>query len=314
MAHDHTHDHSVDYRLEQLCTLGICGALGGVAILLYQQGTLKYILADKFHLWVLVGGIALLVLVAVRAVALGASVRAERQAGCHEHDHEHDLGHGHAHAEACPGHDHSGAAADCGHDHGWNPWRFAVLLLPVVLFLLKMPNQGFSNVRDVSTDQVDLHASGDALVSALSAVGLASPSLGAGPLGGAVALVAGGGRGSVGELGFRELEQAAFSPDQRDYFEGKRAEIRGQFAPSNDPRTFTLVRFKINCCAADLIPLNVLIRCEEPVRRARNEWVKVGGTIHFAKRRDRDEFIPVLHVDSAKDVVKVDPDRNPYIQ
>jgi hypothetical protein len=33
---------------------------------------------------------------------------------------------------------------DHGHNHGWNPWRYIVLLLPVVLYFLNLPNGGFS--------------------------------------------------------------------------------------------------------------------------------------------------------------------------
>jgi hypothetical protein len=50
----------------------------------------------------------------------------------HHHDHDHD--HGHAH-----GHDH-----DHGHDHSWAPWRYVVLLIPIMLFLLGLPNRGLT--------------------------------------------------------------------------------------------------------------------------------------------------------------------------
>jgi hypothetical protein len=44
-------------------------------------------------------------------------------AGQHTHDHGHD----HSHDD---------------HDHGWAPWRYAVLLVPIALFLLGVPNEG----------------------------------------------------------------------------------------------------------------------------------------------------------------------------
>ncbi len=55
------------------------------------------------------------------------------QAGAVPHTHTHDHGHDHGH-----GHDHD----HDDHDHGWAPWRYAVLLVPVALFLLGLPNQG----------------------------------------------------------------------------------------------------------------------------------------------------------------------------
>src|SRR5262249_54261500 len=55
------------------------------------------------------------------------------------HDHDHGHGHGHSHAH---GHSHSHAHGD-GHDHGWAPWRYVVLLLPVVLYFLVLYNPAY---------------------------------------------------------------------------------------------------------------------------------------------------------------------------
>src|SRR5262249_18283679 len=62
----------------------------------------------------------------------------------HEHKHEHAhaaAGHDHGHAHD---HDHD-HGHDHDHSHGWAPWRFVVLLLPVVLYFLNLPNEGFSS-------------------------------------------------------------------------------------------------------------------------------------------------------------------------
>lgn len=181
MAHSHDHSHG-DHRLEQICTLIICGLLGLVCVLLYQKNALDLILAKQFHIPVLLGGIALLALVGVSAVMSLITSRSHTHGGeacdghghCghehgseghehhHHHAHDHAHAHSHDHAHAC-GHDHAcghehahehahgeelphGAALahDHGHDHGWNPWRYIVLLLPVVLFFLNLPNSGFS--------------------------------------------------------------------------------------------------------------------------------------------------------------------------
>src|SRR6266404_639670 len=98
--HDHSHDGST-YYVEQLCTIGICGAMGVVTILLYTQGLLGLMLARGLHWMVLAGGIGLLVLVAIRAVAVWFSVGKPAAAHNHDHAHEHDHEHG-------PG---------CDHDH-----------------------------------------------------------------------------------------------------------------------------------------------------------------------------------------------------
>jgi hypothetical protein len=309
MAHEHSHPKDVNYYLEQICTIAICGALAGVAIMLYRNDILRFILADKFHLWVLVGGIALLTLVVIRAVTLWLSAEPGHTHAC---DHAHAHKHGDAHD--CD-HNHDEVEAQChGHDHSWNPWRFAVLLLPVVLFFLNLPNQGFSHVSgNISADQVELHTS-TAFSLGAEAVGMASPLSGAAPLSAAAAILAGTAQGDVLSLEFRELEQAAYHPGQRDFYQGKRAEIRGQFAPSTSPKMFTLVRLKITCCGADAVQLRVLIVSPEDVRKQRGQWVKVRGTIQFAKRKDRDEYVTILQMASPRDVADVEPPKSPYIQ
>src|SRR5436305_831344 len=49
----------------------------------------------------------------------------------HTHDHDHDRA-GHSQ------HDHD--ASD--HDYGWAPLRYVLLLVPIILFLLGLPNKG----------------------------------------------------------------------------------------------------------------------------------------------------------------------------
>src|ERR1043166_3086468 len=104
----HTHTHSEDrttYYMEQLCTIGICAMLGGVAVILYYQNILRFILADKLHVWVLGSGVALLVMAALRAIGLWWSVgpstanHTHEHGHCHEHDHHHEHAHGAVHHE-----------------------------------------------------------------------------------------------------------------------------------------------------------------------------------------------------------------------
>src|SRR5579885_1127017 len=140
MAHNLSHDDRNAYYLNQLFTIFVCGALGGVAVMLWWNGTIALMLHPNFFLGVLLGGMTLLMLVVLRAVAVWRSVDelALVSEQTHDHDHcghEHEPCH-HQHAHG-PGHAHD-------HEHGWAPWRYVVLLLPVVLYLLNLPNQGFS--------------------------------------------------------------------------------------------------------------------------------------------------------------------------
>jgi hypothetical protein len=116
-------------------------------------------------------------------------------------------------------------------------------------------------------------------------------------------------------LGFKELDQAANSPEGRKYFSGKNGTLKGQFAQGADDKRFSLVRFKINCCAADAIPINVVIICQEPIRDVKPmQWVEVTGQIQFYKRSDKEEYVPVLMIPGRSAIVEVEPDNNPYLQ
>src|SRR5262249_6255311 len=154
MAHEH-HHHDDTYYLEQVSMLAVCGAFAAAAITLYywQQPILITMFGQgsPFQAFVAWSGFALLALVLVRAGTLWvAAGRTAPTTGCgqsHSHDHGHDCGHdhgpfGHEHDH---GHVHEhvhGAADDCGHEHGWAPWRYVVLLVPIMLFLLGLPNKG----------------------------------------------------------------------------------------------------------------------------------------------------------------------------
>jgi uncharacterized protein len=168
MAHVHQHaEDQTSYYLDQLFMIAISGALAGVTITLWYSGLLGKILHPKFHIWVLLGGLSLLTLVVLRAAAVWRSVD-EMTPHTHDHGHDHDHAccghehhHEHAHAHASTAlataptahvhsHDHGHAhththahSHDHGHAHGWAPWRYVVLLLPVVLYFLILSNPAF---------------------------------------------------------------------------------------------------------------------------------------------------------------------------
>src|SRR5205814_1052238 len=108
--HAHEENEQNSYYLDQLCTIGICGALAVVLILAYVNNALNEILNPKFHQPVLWGGLALLILVAVRAVAIWIAsgkqtatqghTHAASHEHVHDHEHTHDCGHDHDHAHA----------------------------------------------------------------------------------------------------------------------------------------------------------------------------------------------------------------------
>lgn len=175
MAHDHHHADESYYK-EQLSTIALGGLFGGVCVMMWQQGKVEQILAENFQLPVLLGGLTLLGLVGARAVLVWLSA-GQPAAPCHDHgghdhhhEHEHDHPHEHVHAdhghdhlhehdhaahdhphEHAHGHDHG--SDDHDHDHGWGPWRYAVLLLPIVLFFLGLPPAPFLVVQAIAVGQ-----------------------------------------------------------------------------------------------------------------------------------------------------------------
>jgi hypothetical protein len=317
MGHTHAAADRNVYYLDQLCTIGFCGALGLVQILLYHYGVLEIILSRKFHVPVLLGGIVLLALAVVRGVALWVSVgkggvnHAHDHDCCHEHDHGHDHAHEDAHAHEAAGHVHSHDHAhdhehahvivaeehvhalsgahdhdccsepehghthshDCGHDHGWAPWRYVVLLLPILLFLLGLPWP-----VDAGDDD---------------------------PL-----------EAGVEKLTFKELQEVNRDEQQRSFWEGKLVRVKGQFAPGRTDKTFTLYRMKMTCCAADAYPLNVTIVSPEVLsfENLQSKWVNVTGKLTFEKPRGRDEYVAILKMRTINDVVQTSPDSTPFMQ
>jgi hypothetical protein len=305
-------------------------------VMLWYTDKLRLMLHPKFHIWVLLGGGALLALVVVRAVALWFEVDEAKDAidPAHDHDHSHDHAHDHDHDHdhGCCGHDHHhdhdhgvqpvkegiagglalttlplaepaehqhphehGHSHDHGHDHGWSPWRYVILILPVILYFLNMPDQGFR-----------AHAAG---------------------LFGMEPIEAPKNVASTGvdfKVGFQQLEQAALTEDSRDRYEGKTVRLTGQYYP-RDLKMCQLVRYKISCCAADAVPLGAMIMVD-PNSTARldadglrGKWVQVTGRVHFFNRPGTNEYKTAVILyptpeQPMDDLIKiVPPDPNPFL-
>ena len=320
MANEHHHhDNATEYYIEQLIGIGISLSIAYVCIMLWWPfpiyggdgqiisygRKLSIILHPKFHFWVLTGSIILLGFVSVRIIALwleSGKLKSDHKhvhgPDCnHGHEHEHDHNHNHVHGPDC-NHEHKDESLgheDCGHDHshGSAPVRFIVLLLPIVLFFLNVPNEVFSNVKGVDLSQF-----------------------------GEVGTVAE--KGIDFNVGFLQLEMASMTQESRNHYEGKTVRLIGKYVGEEEKR-FSLIRFKINCCAADAVPLNAVMMVDpnSPEKLAwkkyANKWVQVTGRVHFLKRKDNEQYMTalVLYPDTEHklndDLVKVVPqDSNPY--
>jgi hypothetical protein len=286
---------------------------------MFKQGSMF----QDFVVW---SGFALLGLVLLRAVTLWIAVGKKAPAGACGHDHgdhhhhegacdhdhahhhhDHDHGHSHAHGPA-----HSHAACHAGHEHGFAPWRYIVLLVPIILFLLGLPNQGpKATAHDVAITGVSTEAA-PAFAAVVGMGPLPLPQL-------VVAAAAAGdaSTGTVAGMDFKSLETVAQDDFSRKEWKGKMVRVVGQFGPmqTRNDHIFSLVRFRIQCCAADAVAFRIPVLSRESVAGIpANQWVDVTGRVEFQRKSDGGGYMTVLIVPRRQHIVLTNPDPNPYIQ
>lgn len=168
-----------------------------------------------------------------------------------------------------------------------------ILLSPIVL-LMGLPGEVFNSAQALNASEVELNTRDV------------------------------GDKGEDFQVTFLQLERAAAHPETRDFYEGKTVRLTGRFVGDDDKR-FTLIRYKINCCAADAVPLNSIIMVDPtyperlPLQKLKGQWVEVTGKVQFLKKLGREEFVSslILRPEQGKTletVIKVvAPDSNPYV-
>jgi hypothetical protein len=316
------------YFLEQLCTIAVTGAYGMVMIAMFWsttaaegERTLLSVLARWIQWLVLAGGAVLLVLVLFRAVGvwrLAGEVGEHGHAHADDHaHHHHDHDHAHAHDH---GHDHSH-----GHDHGWSPWRYAVLLFPLMLFLfpfnyndlIQRFERELIGRGQLSTEGLATRISPGEAVAEVGLLAAGQPTMSA----------AGGWQVAMGTIvQFLEeetvtepdartdigtLEQIANSPEHREHWKQlRRVEIEGLFNPASaDKKYFFIARFRMACCINDARPAIVLAASRKPVEIPPSQWVIAQGRLDFIQAPDG-QWRPVLRVYNVK---RGTPPANPYL-
>ena len=264
-GHDHAghgHGHGVsDYYLEQLLTVFVCGAMGLTAVLMYAFGRLDVILISALRPWVLAGGVALLVVTAIRAVSLWRSVSANAA----------DTGAaGHVHGPDC---DHDHGPEDHAHMPGGIYLKTIPLMVPLLLFVMGLPsNAGFSeeNINSRLGKAVSIGEIQD--VAAKS--------------------------GDVLVLDFSDLNMSAYDPGKREAFEGRKVRVEGQLKKVSE-RDYELFRLKMTCCAADMIPLKARIKSDIVIPQSQfpdHQWVSVEGQLQFVEIPEKKMFLPVIRI------------------
>jgi uncharacterized membrane protein YraQ (UPF0718 family) len=123
------------------------------------------------------------------------------------------------------------------------------------------------------------------------------------------------------EISFLMLENASLTEELRHFYEGRRVRLRGRFNGTSEG--FTLIRYKINCCAADATPLKatIIVYPEQtiPVNQLRDQWVQVTGRVRFFNPPGTSAWYTALVVTPTerepleKLIEVVPPDSNPFI-
>lgn len=154
-------------------------------------------------------------------------------------------------------------------------------MLPVVLYFLNLPNGTFST---------------GAYASMMASTGV----------GGEGSQVANK-EGFVN--GFKEIIDATYDAKAREAMEGKTGSLKGKYGPISN-KQFNLYRVKMSCCAADAVPIPIIVVSEENITHVRPaDWVEVEGKITFQNVRGK--YVAVLYLKSA-DQVKSIPPLPPY--
>ena len=326
MAHNHAGCQSPrDYFTEQLLTILVCGGLGFVAVQLYLNDMLKHILAPQFHLPVLIGGVAVFVLVALRGLAVwreaGALVPATDDPTCQvNHVHTANCNHlpglpgGDADPNLVDDHGHS-------HDMSWMFARMLILVFPIALFALGIPNSGLSSeaqekklgleaaldpetlkerAKDAKVEDVKTDADGNTTRTLRTGSGLMLREVTTKDGNVTLNVIAQGGE----EMRFNTLAEAASDADKRKSYEGQTAIMEGRFRPIQGAsgKEFTLFRMKMTCCGSDTVPIKVRIIAPHSVDRQYFDWVRVKGVIQFRQIPGQDGYIPVLMLGDVTDI------------
>ena len=180
------------------------------------------------------------------------------------------------------------AHADCGHDHGPGDdhshgsgmvyLQVLVLAFPLLLFVWGLPNSR------ISADRLN-------------------SMLGAGAEVGDVGKIAESG---TADTSFEELSAAAYDPGRRTLLEGKRSTLSGKVKKLGE-KQFTLFYLKMNCCAADQVPLKATIVADFAINAIVDfDEYRVNGVITFVEDKKKPgTFTPVMRVANPEEIVSM---------
>jgi hypothetical protein len=224
---------------------------------------------------------------------------------------------------------------DHGHSHDmvWVFVRMLILVFPIALFAVGIPNSGFSADWQAKAlgDEFALNLDPKVLEEMAKAPGavvneekvengarirlIQSAPTPEAPNGlkiretvqlgsGEARYVLVSDRGSV--MTFNELNAAAYDEAKRQDYAGKTAIMEGHFRRLGE-KEFTLFRLKMTCCGSDAVMLKVRIVAPQSVNGFKDhDWVRVKGVIQFIKQPGQETYTPVLRLSDITDVERAE--------
>jgi hypothetical protein len=257
---------------------------------------LNRLLSVRFHVYILLAGIALLTLAILRAYALWRQTKLEGAQGRHHHhghDH-HDHSHDHDHdvemaVNHAPAHAHSHADhSHADHSHGWAPWRYVVLMVPVILFALGQPASSDQGVLPTHHGDLDLPP-----LEPESAASLAAPTEDlfsqlalAGILPTAQKTET---AGMVPGVEFRRLHESPGKDGERRFLNGKSVLVKGEYmADPDNPRVGYVMRYLRQCCSADAVPVSIPVVGRQALPAlTQRAWAHIRVKVDYVPRDGR---------------------------
>jgi uncharacterized membrane protein YcgQ (UPF0703/DUF1980 family) len=118
--------------------------------------------------------------------------------------------------------------------------------------------------------------------------------------------------GDVEPQTLKRLEAMANNASDRSYYKGKLVKVRGQYLPQSE-FAFSVVRFRVQCCAGDAIPVRIAVISKESIAALNlkpQAWFEVTARVEF--REAQAGLKTVLIVASHKNLRPCNPDLNPY--
>jgi hypothetical protein len=289
----HLHEDDDSYVVDQGCLIALAASFGGICLTLYflNINMLRLMLGPQFHDFILWSGIVLITLAVIRAAILWWQRRSARIA--HE-------AHGHEHA-CCGDHEHSHGH---GHEHAWAPWRYAVLLVPVFLFLLGLPNKP-PRARAMPVEAV---VAQDTVMGYSRLVAESADPFDSMPL--LIAFEHAGRPDNIKHPAFMRLLEAPYKSPE---LEGAWVTASGFYMPGKGggEHAFNLANFRIICCGNDVEQVNLVVNSRQSLKKLAippRSCVRVTGKIEF-HRPTR----VVLQITDLRYIAPTDPPEDPYV-